>query len=94
MDDASEENIRRLAKIITDEFPRSSLKELSITDIGLMIKNTYLYALNYAYKGIIEGQRPTPLYINDGWYYCRKLIAMAGYRTANILKKLLPKINF
>jgi hypothetical protein len=33
------------------EFPRASLNELSITDIWLMIRNTYLYAATYAYKG-------------------------------------------
>ena len=77
-----------------NEFPRNSLKELSITDIGLMMKNSYLYAINYGYKEIEEGQRPSPTYINNGWYYCRRLIAMAGYRTTNILRKLLPKINY
>lgn len=86
-------NIEGLATLFMSEFPRKDLEELSITDIWLMIKNTYLYAETYAYKGIEEGQRPSPEYTDQGWYLCRRLLTIAGYRTADILKKLLPQVN-
>ncbi len=86
-----------------EEFPRASLSELSITDTWLMIYNTYLYAEKFAYKGkrrdriiwigIIEGDRPSPEYTDKAWYYCRRLITIAGYRTGDILKNLLSKIS-
>ena len=82
-----------MAALFMSEFPRKDLEELSITDIWLMIRNTYLYAENYAYKGIAEGQRPSPEYTDHGWYYCRRLLTIAGYRTADILKRVLKKVN-
>lgn len=86
-------SINTLATLFIQEFPRSSLEELSITDIWLMIKNSYLYAENYAYKGIREGERPSPEYTEKGWYYCRRLLTIGGYRTADILKKFLKKVT-
>ena len=86
-------SIEGLASLFMSEFTRQSLEELSITDIWLMIKNTYLYAENYAYKGISEGERPSPAYTDQGWYYCRRLLSIAGYRTADILKRVLKSIS-
>lgn len=59
----------------------------------MVIRNTHMYGRLYGYRGVKEGERPSGEYIENGWYYTRRLIALAGYRTADILKKLLPDIK-
>eukprot|EP00831_Metopus_contortus_P003820 TRINITY_DN11401_c0_g1_i5.p2 TRINITY_DN11401_c0_g1~~TRINITY_DN11401_c0_g1_i5.p2 ORF type:complete len:131 (+),score=24.33 TRINITY_DN11401_c0_g1_i5:130-522(+) len=84
-------SIETLAELFVQEFPRNSLEELTITDVGLMIKNTYLYAMTYAYEGIKEGARPSKEYTEKGWYYCRRLMAIAGYRTCLLYTSPSPR---
>ena len=51
-----------------------------------MAKRTYELAVNYAYKGIKEGDVPSQEYLTTRYEICKRQIALAGYRLADFLK--------
>jgi len=52
------------------------------------MKKLYDVAINFAYKGIKENDVPSEEYLNTRFEICRKYIALAGYRLADILKDI------
>ena len=80
---------QEIAKKITTQFPRSSLQnELNIKDQWKIAKTNYDIAVNFAYKGINENEAPSENYLNTRFEICKKQIALAGYRLADMLKEI------
>ena len=78
-----------IADTIVKQFPRSSLqKELSMTNQFEIAKMTFEIAVNSAYKGIKENEKPSDEYLRTRFEICKRQIALAGYRLADMLKQI------
>eukprot|EP00826_Nyctotherus_ovalis_P008483 TRINITY_DN121_c0_g1_i1.p1 TRINITY_DN121_c0_g1~~TRINITY_DN121_c0_g1_i1.p1 ORF type:complete len:297 (-),score=82.71 TRINITY_DN121_c0_g1_i1:115-1005(-) len=79
-----------LADAITKQFPRASLSDdLAITDQWAIAKKGLDIAINYAYKGIHENEYPSEEYKRSRFEICKRQIALAGYRLADMLKEIV-----
>lgn len=75
---------------ITKQFPRSSLAaDLAIKDIWEIARKNFEIAVNYAYKDIRENEEPSEQYIKSRYEICKRQIALAGYRLADMLKEIV-----
>ena len=87
MDNQGIEYIESMAASIMKEYPRDSLKkDLNIKNIKIMEKHMVLLASNEVYQGINENETPSQDYLSKNFELCKKLIALAGYRLADLLK--------
>ena len=83
-----------IADQIIKEFPRSSLQaDLEIKDQWKIAKNHLDIAINYAYKEIKENEKPSEGYKNSRFEICKRQIALAGYRLADMLKDIVFPIE-
>lgn len=68
--------------------------DLQIKDPWEMAKKGYEIGVNFGYKGIKENEVPSAEYLNTRAEICRKYIALAGYRLADMLKDIYHGTNF
>jgi len=81
---------QNIADEIIKQFPRSSLSaDLAIKDQWKIADKNFEVAVNYAYKGIKEGDKPTDEYLDTRYEICKRQMALAGYRLADMLKEIV-----
>jgi hypothetical protein len=79
-----------IADQIVSQFPRSSLEsDLEEKDQWKIAKKHLQLAIDYAYNGIKENDKPSEEYKNSRFEICKKQIALAGYRLADMLKDIV-----
>lgn len=82
--------IEEWAGKIRQQYTRQKLAtELAIKDVYLMGKMIHKYTESNAYKGIKENESPSENYKNTNFEICKKLIALAGYRLADLINNNL-----
>ena len=87
------ENIKKEADRIMGIYTRDRLKDdVKILDPKEIIKGTHAYAKGKAYD-IKERDPPNQEYITSSFEYIQRVLALAGYRLADILKPILEKIK-
>lgn len=85
---AGEKEITAKAEQIIKAWPKSKLEsELKIKDVWTMAEHSKALAESKAYKDISEGGTPSPTYLNDRNMICEKMMALAGYRMAEMLNE-------
>ena len=96
----SVESVRKIAQSLMRSFPRALFAdELSIKDVEAMAFNVAQYDMKYVYEGnlseldITFGQVPSTYYINSRWKLAQRMLALAGYRLADLMKEALDWIN-
>jgi hypothetical protein len=78
--------IENWATTITKQFTREVLaNDLKVKDFYEMAKQQYETAIKEAYGGIKEGGSPSDEYLKLRFETCKKMMALAGYRLADLL---------
>eukprot|EP00744_Colponema_vietnamica_P002980 GILI01004618.1.p1 GENE.GILI01004618.1~~GILI01004618.1.p1 ORF type:complete len:295 (-),score=82.48 GILI01004618.1:266-1150(-) len=90
--------ITSLAQDLRTKWPRSKLaKELSV-ELPLWPDQSYHDAATFVYDGLDFNGTPSDAYIQRGWAQVERLLALAGYRLADILNSSLgpqsKKVSF
>jgi len=81
--------IRYLADWISAAFPRARLPQLCHSDPRQWALESHNLALQYAYGGLREGWKPSLRYLSRGRWIARQRLALAGYRLADLLNRIL-----
>jgi hypothetical protein len=76
------------AEDVIKEFPKDSLPELSKTTFEEWMKESYDVTVDFIYRYIGYEETPSDDYINKAYEIVKKRIALAGYRLAEVLKKV------
>lgn len=84
-------SIDTLANHICTQFPESAFSEQALNDEDFCHwrEEGYHIAITQAYQGICIGQAPSKDYITKGQETASSRIALAGYRLARLLNKIL-----
>lgn len=88
LDKADTKMIGDLGKAIRAEYPRSSFKEVSETSPKVWALESFDLARKLAYN-MTEKTEPSADYLRKGQIVCKKRLALAGYRLADLLNRLL-----
>ena len=90
MNENGERDIESHAAAIRNQYTRQKLadelKEKNFYKMGLYV---HKYAVTHAYKDITENTRPSDNYKSSRFEVCKQLIALAGYRLADLLNEYL-----
>lgn len=102
----TEEDLGRLetlAKRLMEEFPRSSITGIDLSDPDFWALESHKLAIKYGYRGVngkndrgrfifLEpGGTPSEQYLEAGQRVVRERLATAGYRLADLLNRALGK---
>lgn len=88
LDENSKKKIDDLAKTIVSQYPRSRFKNLGDKDPAKWADESFEIAKAFSYT-TPEGKRPTPEYLARARSICRERAAIAGYRLADLLNRIL-----
>ena len=83
------DEIDNYAEKIMGDYPEAKLpssKDLTPTD---WMNESVIAAKKYVYPGITANQAPSDQYLTQGKQVCEERLALAGYRLAGLLNKLL-----
>lgn len=81
--------VRYLADWLTSAFPRVRLLQWRNQDPRQWALESHNLALRYAYGGLREGWKPSLGYLSRGRWIARQRLALAGYRLADLLNRIL-----
>ena len=80
-----------IAKKVMKKYPRDNkdiTKRLKMTDIQEMSAEGVNLAVNYVYKGIESGSKPSKEYLERGREMMDEQLAVAGYRLTDLVQKI------
>ena len=83
------QQLKQIAMSITTAHPENSLPNSSDLKPGDWVDESHVLARNDAYQNIFEGGTPGASYAGNTKNVCRKRLALAGYRLANVLKQVI-----
>jgi hypothetical protein len=77
------------AKDLIDRFPREDMKEeLRVTEFKEWAQESFKVAVDTVYEGIELNKHPTDRYLENGIQAAHRLMALAGYRLADLLRQI------
>ena len=86
----SDDRIREVATLVEREFPMDSLREeLAVKDPHAWAEESYALAVDSAYDGLTPQTRPTDAYRERWTVVAEGRVALAGYRLADFLNRLV-----
>ncbi len=71
-----------------EEFKKSELPELKLTDYADWIQESHDIAQNFIYKNIAYDSVPSEDFLNSAFEMVKKRIALGGYRLAEMFKQI------
>ena len=92
LNESAKETLEAWAKKLTDEFPKDFFKEeLKIKDITQWTIDSYLTAVEHAYKPLRTDFIIDKVYEEQAFYIMRRNLALAGYRLAQLIPTILQE---
>lgn len=82
-------DLEAFCKGLMSQYTRSDFStQLSETDYSIWAKESFELSKEYVYNGISNGATPSQAYIERGMEVANKQIVLAGYRLADLIRKI------